>query len=161
MRRNVAMIVVLFAAGSLFALSPGDRLAVSIREGHLRSAPGFLSASGEGVAYGEAVTVLAVNGSWARVRVDERGAEGWMHDTAILPPREMHLEDAARRGGDASTREIALAGRGFSEQVEREYEAQQALDFAPVDAMEGLLVALPELGDFLNAVGAGISGEVE
>jgi len=69
--------------------------------------------------------------------------------------------DAGSRDSGASSDEIALAGRGFSEQVEREYEEQESLDFGPVDEMEGLLVPVSELGEFLGAIGAEIGPEAE
>jgi len=161
MRRTGALLLTLLWGGTLSALSGGDRVAVSVREDELRSVPGFLSAIEARVAYGESVTVLALQGGWVRVRVDSSGTEGWLHETSVLPPREMNLEGSTRGDGAASTREIALAGRGFSEQVEREYEEQQALDFGAVNEMEALLVPTSVLGEFLSAAGAGIAGRDE
>jgi len=161
MRTIGALLLGLLCSGAIYALSGGDRVAVAVREDALRSTPGFLSAIEARVAYGESVTVLALQGGWVRVRVDANGTEGWLHETSVLPPREMNLEGAARAEGAASTREIALAGRGFSEQVEREYEEQQALDFSIVDAMEAQLLPASELGEFLRAAGAEIAGRGE
>ena len=159
--RFFAVLVLILLSGALFALSVGDDLAVSVRQGELRSAPGFLSRIDARLTYGAAVTVLGVQGDWTRVRVESTGDEGWMHATAVLPPRELNLADADRRDSGASSDEIALAGRGFSEQVEREYEEQESLDFGPVDDMEGLLVPVSELSEFLGAIGAEIAPEAE
>ena len=159
--RTVAVLIFILLGGALFAISVGDDLAVSVRQGELRSAPGFLSRIDARLTYGEAVTVLGVQGDWTRVRVESTGDEGWMHASAVLPPREMNLADAGSRDSGASSDEIALAGRGFSEQIEREYEEQESLDFGPVDDMEDLLLPVSELGDFLGAVGAEIAPEAE
>lgn len=159
--RTVAVLTFILFGGALFAISVGDDLAVSVRQGELRSAPGFLSRIDARLTYGETVTVLGVQGDWARVRVESTGDEGWLHGTAVLPPREMNLVDAEGRDTGATSDEIALAGRGFSEQVEREYGEQESLDFAPVDDMENLVLPVSELGDFLGAIGAEIAPEAE
>ncbi|MFW6292142.1 MAG: SH3 domain-containing protein [Spirochaetota bacterium] len=161
MVRTIAVLVFILLSAALFATSVGDDLAVSVRQGDLRSAPGFLSRIDARLPYGASVTVLGVQGDWTRVRVESTGEEGWVHATSVLPPRDLNLADADSRESGASSDEIALAGRGFSEQVEREYEEQESLDFGPVDEMEDLLLPVSELGDFLGAVGADIAAEAE
>ncbi|MFW5742404.1 MAG: SH3 domain-containing protein [Spirochaetota bacterium] len=159
MKRIGAVVLVLVLAGALFAIEPGDTLAVSVREGELRSAPGFLSTIEERLPYGESLTALGVRGDW--VRVESNGSEGWLHSTAVLPPKEMNLTGSASEDTGTTSREIALAGRGFNEQVEQEYQEQQELDFGGVDEMETLLLPPAELGDFLAAIGAQILEEGE
>ena len=56
--------------------------------------------------------------------------------------------DAAASG--ASSEEVALAGKGFSEDVEREYRSQTDLDFTWVDEMEGYGVETEALVVFLE-----------
>ena len=160
MARYIAVFL-LFLSSALFAVSPGETLAVSVRDGQLRSTPGFLSPIEAAVVYGDEVRVLEVRGDWARVRAGATGDEGWIHTSSILAPRDMHLAGAETRDSGTTSREIALAGRGFSEQVEREYEEQQSLDFGPVDEMERLLLQPAELGEFLGEIGAGIDQEAE
>lgn len=159
-RIGTAALLLLFA-GAAFAIEPGETLAVSVREGELRSAPGFLSTIEERIQYGEPLTALGVRGDWVRVRVESSDAEGWLHATAVLPPGEMNLTGSTDADTGTSSREIALAGRGFNEQVEEEYQEQQELDFSGVDEMETLLVPSDELGDFLAAIGAEIVEEGE
>lgn len=156
MRRLIPVLLLVLTSGVLFAISTGDNLAVSVRQGELRATPGFLSAITARVQYGDAVTVLGLRGDWARVRVDATNAEGWVHTSAVLPPKQMNLTGSSSRDTGTTSREIALAGRGFNEQVEQEYQEQNDLDFSKVDAMEAYLVPLPELGEFLAEVGASI-----
>lgn len=156
MKRFSVAVALLFAATALFAIATGDSLAVSVREGEVRSAPGFLSRIDGRVAYGESVTVQEVRGDWVRVTVAADGSEGWMHTTSVLPPGEMNLTGSTSGDTGTSSREIALAGRGFNEQVEQEYKDQSELDFGRVDEMEELLVDPAELGDFLGEIGARI-----
>lgn len=161
MRRTGTAVLLLLLASALFAIEPGETVAVSVREGELRSAPGFLSTIEARIQYGASLTALGVRGDWVRVRVEANGAEGWLHSTAVLPPGEMNLTGSTAEDTGTTSREIALAGRGFNEQVEQEYQEQQELDFSGVDEMETLLLAPSELGDFLTAIGAEIIGEGE
>jgi uncharacterized protein YgiM (DUF1202 family) len=157
-----ALLLMIVVGGALYAIETGDNLAVSVREGELRTGPGFLSRIDTRVQYGEAVTVLGVRGDWVRVRVDVSRDEGWMHSSAVLPPAEMNLTGTSSGTTGTTSREIALAGRGFSERVEKEYQEQEQLDFAAVDEMETYIVPLPELGEFLAAVDAEIQdAEIE
>ena len=157
MARISAVLLLLFVlSGALFAISVNDTLAVSVREGELRSSPGFLSAITARVQYGESVKVTAKSGDWVRVRVESSGEEGWVHSSSVLPPREMNLAGSTGRDTGTTSREIALAGRGFNEQVEQEYKDQQDLDFSEVDEMETRILPLSELGAFLSEVDATI-----
>ncbi|MFP4113520.1 MAG: SH3 domain-containing protein [Spirochaetota bacterium] len=156
-RAIMAFLLLFVLSGALFAVSTGDTVAVSVREGALRSAPGFLGAITERVLYGASATVLSVRGDWVRVRVDETGTEGWLHSSAVLPPAEMNLTGSGSNRSGTTSREIALAGRGFNERVEQEYRQEEQLDFDLVDEMETYTIPPVELGDFLEEVGAGIA----
>ena len=158
MTRLVATVLLLLTAGALFAISEGDTVSVSVREGEVRSSPLFLSPIAERVGYGTSMTVQAVNGDWVQVRLDN-GREGWIHSTSILPPEDMNLSGDTVDSSGASSREIALAGRGFNQQVEAEYQEQQDLDFAPVDRMERYVVPPTDLGTFLDEIDAEIAEE--
>jgi hypothetical protein len=161
MKRIGAVILLFLLTGALLAIEPGDTLAVSVREGELRSAPGFLSTIEARIQYGASLTALGVRGDWVRVRVEANGDEGWLHSTAVLPPDDMNLSGSTSEDTGTSSREIALAGRGFNEQVEQEYQEQQELDFSGVDEMETLRLPPAELGDFLAAIGAQVVEEGE
>ncbi len=88
----------------------------------------------------------------ARAEVSVRGGG---HNTAGL----------ALRGGDetvaagASTREVALAGKGFSEEVEREFRKTNAeADFQWVDRMERFVVDYSRVAAFLREGGVAPKG---
>lgn len=153
MTRSIALMLLLLSAGLLFALAPGDTVAVSVREGELRSSAGFLSGILERLDYGTTVTIVSARGDWAEVTTVQSGLRGWLHVSAVAPPAELNLTGQTT-GGTATTQEIALAGRGFSEQVEREYRDENDLNFAGVDLMEGYLQPPETLGAFLQAINA-------
>ncbi len=153
-RSALLLLPLLFVSASLPAQQTGDVLAISVREAEIRGAPGFLSSIESRVAYGETVRVVAVRGAWVRVTVEGSGSEGWIHESSVLTPRQMNLTGGTARESGATSREIALAGRGFNEQIEREYREQHQLDYDPVDAMEAHLVPVVQLAEFLAEIGA-------
>lgn len=155
MQRHFLLLALVLVAGSLFAIETGDTVAVSVREAEVRSAAGFLSPVQSLLEYGTSANVLSVRGDW--IQIEAGSTRGWLHSVSVLPPQEMNLSGEAI-GQGASTREIALAGRGFNEQVEREYQEQQDLDFGPVDDMETLVLPLGELGAFLEEIDAELDG---
>jgi hypothetical protein len=50
----------------------------------------------------------------------------------------------------ASSGEVALAGKGFNEQVEAEYKQQNDLDYTMVDRMEQFTVSIDEVVLFVE-----------
>jgi len=151
-----ALIILLALAGivSVSALEVGDEPAVSVREAGLRSSPAFLAAVGTPIEYGESVRVLEARGDWLRVRVLSSGAEGWLHVSAMAEKRALRLERAEGSStGGATSREIALAGRGFNEQVEAQYKRDKGLDFSEVDEMETYGRPVEELVAFFAEAG--------
>jgi hypothetical protein len=124
---------------------------VSVRETQLRESPGFLGRVLDVFAYGDRVEVLSEQDGWSRVR--SGSLEGWVH-TSALTTKRIVLEPGDSDAREAATsREVALAGRGFNRQVEERYKSETGLDFAYIDRIEGygmdteaLLVFLREGG---------------
>jgi hypothetical protein len=52
-------------------------------------------------------------------------------------------------GTSASAKEVALAGKGFSEEVENAYKAETQLNYTGVNAVEAITVAERDLYNFL------------
>jgi hypothetical protein len=149
MRRILTVLIGLAVAAAAGGLEVGDTPAVSVRTSDVRSFPGFLSPIVARVEYGETVEVTEVGDGWVRVLVPETGDEGWLHSTAVAARESLRLERAGDSTSGATSREIALAGRGFNEQVEQEYRSTKGLDFGSVDQMEAYEVAVEALAAFL------------
>lgn len=127
-------------------------MSVSIRVAQLRVEPSFLARVEHELEYASRVLVLEQRGDWYRVR--GAGAEGWMHQTA-LSQRQIILnpgaEDVDRA---AATTEVALAGRGFSADVEREYRRRNTrANFNAVDRMEARSLSAQALAQFVREGG--------
>ena len=82
-----------------------------------------------------------------------------MHASAIAEKQALRLEQAGSSNtAGATSREIALAGRGFNEQVEAQYKSDKGLDFSLVDEMETWGRPIDELGEFLSVAGLSVDG---
>lgn len=121
---------------TLAAVASADEMSVTVRETQLRANPAFLGQIVSVLSYGDRVEVLQEQGPWFRVETDG-GRTGWVHSSALTTKRVV-LQSAASDGSTgASGTEVALAGRGFNQEVENRYRDEQGLDFSGVDRMEG------------------------
>jgi uncharacterized protein YgiM (DUF1202 family) len=93
--------------------------------------------------YGDAVTVLRVNGKWAEVRYGQT-LSGWVVQTNLTTKR------ITGGTGSASSREVAMAGKGFTEEVENVYRETNNADFDAVDAVEAVKISDDDLLNFVT-----------
>jgi hypothetical protein len=134
------------------AWAAAGAMSVEVRSGHLRARPSFLGRVTAEVSYAERVQVLQEQGPW--VRVQAAAGSGWIHASALT---EKHLvlsagEEDLRAG--ASGDELALAGKGFNEEVEGAFRKEHPeVDYAPVERLERRLVSAAEAVAFLRAGG--------
>lgn len=150
MKWIVFFVALMVAAGGVAA----DSMSVQIRDGIVRNKASFLGASVAPVAYGDRVEVLASQGDWRQVQLAS-GAVGWIHSSALTPKRVVltaadHNDVRLAAAGE----EVALAGKGFSEEVEKEYKKQnRALDYSWVDRMEKWKISDDQAARFLREGG--------
>lgn len=120
---------------------------VQVKSAPLKSSTGFFARTQGTVYYGDQITVLAVNGKWAQVQpMASRSQSGWVASANLTSKRIIAQGDTR----SASARELALAGKGFSEEVERQYKAGNNLNYAPVDYMERLNIPDEALLSFIE-----------
>jgi hypothetical protein len=97
--------------------------------------------------YGDQASVLQVKGNYAEIRsAKTTSLTGWV-PVANLSARRVIASGA----GGASASEIALAGKGFSEEVEKAYKAEGVLNYADVDKTEAIKVSDDDLYSFVTA----------
>jgi len=150
-RRVFCLLLVLAAALELSA-APPKMMSVTVEQTQARAAPSFLGRIVADLEYGDRVEVLEEKNSWARIVMSgETGdtAEAWVHMSALTTKRVVLKAGDVDVGRTASSAEVALAGKGFNEQVEAEYRAQMDLDYAWVDRMEEITVSWEEIRTFL------------
>ncbi len=147
MKKWILMGCVALAAGAAWA---AKEMSVQVRDGQLRNRASFLGTVTGAVAYGDRVTVNQTQAGWCEVAKAD-GTTGWIHESALTPKKVVLAsgEGDARTG--ASGEEVALAGKGFSKEVEAEYKKQNKdLDYTWVDWMGRQTVAVEELVQFLK-----------
>jgi uncharacterized protein YgiM (DUF1202 family) len=136
-------------AGTAFAqMSRGGTVYVNVKTLQLKTGTGFFAGkSGSPLAYGDQVTVLQVKGNWAEVRYSGRATfSGWANSSNLTTKRVV----ASGGTGGASAKEVAMAGKGFNEEVENAYKSNGNLNYAGVDATEAITVPENELYGFIT-----------
>ena len=125
-------------------------MSVQVRDGQLRNRASFLGAVTGTVAYGDRVTVNQTQAGWCEVSI--AGKTGWIHESALTPKRVVLASGAGdARAQSVGSEEVALAGKGFSKEVEAEYKKQnQNVDYTWVDWMGKQKVPNEQLVQFLK-----------
>ena len=138
--------VALLATGAWAA----KEMSVQVRDGQLRNRASFLGTVTGAVAYGDRVTVNQTQAGWCEVATDA-GKTGWIHESALTPKRVVLSAGANDARTGASGQEVALAGKGFSKEVEASYKSQNRnIDYTWVDWMGQQKVSNDQLVQFLK-----------
>lgn len=149
MKKWTLCISVALLAGSVCT---AREMSVQVRDGQLRNRASFLGAVVGTVAYGDRVTVVQTHAGWSEVSM--AGKTGWIHESALTPKRVVMTAGAGDVRSGASGEEIALAGKGFSQEVEAEYKKQnQQLDYTWVDWMGQQTIGAAQRIQFLKQGG--------
>lgn len=141
---SLALALILCGAGALAA----KVMSVSVRDGQVRETPSFLGKIVGKATYGQTVDVSDEQGDWAKVALPG-GASGWMHRSALTAGK-LALSSGSGASENVSGKEMALAGKGFSAQVEADYRRGHGGDYAAIDAMERVSYDPPALLAFLS-----------
>ena len=124
---------------------------VQVREGQLRATPSHLGKIIATVSYGDRVTVLEESGAWKKVSAIGGKFQGWMHNTALTSKKIALKAGQGDVGTSVTGNEIALAGKGFSEEVEAHYrKANKNLDYIWINRMEAIDVSSKQMEDFIT-----------
>jgi uncharacterized protein YgiM (DUF1202 family) len=128
------------SAGAQFAR--GATVYVAVKSAAVKSSTGFFARTLGNLPQGAAVTVLQVKGKWVEGRVSS-SLTGWIAGASLTARR------VSASGRSASASELALAGKGFSAEIEAGYQQDGNLDYSRIDAMEAAAISPPELQAFL------------
>jgi hypothetical protein len=152
-RLKTALFVIVLiglTASTASALENGV-MSVQVKKGEIRSTPSFLGRIIARLSYGDQVAVLKEQGPWLRVKVSESTTEGWMHASALTHEQIVLQAGAQDVQAAVSSDELALAGKGFNEQVEGQFKADNPqVDFTWIDRMEKFVVSQKEMKKFLQ-----------
>jgi hypothetical protein len=119
---------------------------VAVKNLELKSGTGFFSAARGKLEYGAAVTVLQINGKWAEVSSTAGSSvSGWTSVVNLSAKRIIHTGGSS----GASASEVALAGKGFNQEIENSNKAGGKVNYDDVDRTEAQKVSNKELYDFI------------
>jgi hypothetical protein len=144
----IGFCLALFVTGLVSAqVSRGGTLYVAVRTVALKSSTGFFASNRGNLNYGDRVTVLQVNGRYVEVRsASNSSLTGWTA-SANLTTRQV----VSGNTSTASAREVALAGKGFNQDVENSYRSRGNLNYADVNRVEAIRVSETDLRRFLES----------
>jgi hypothetical protein len=133
-------------------------MSVQVKKCQLRNQPSFMGSIVTTLAYGDQVTVSEEKESWLNVVASAKGSSGWVHVSALSAKQIVLNPDSRDVPGSTTSGEIALAGKGFNQQVEQEYKKQnRGVDFSWVDKMEQIVIPQQDIQSFLQE--GGLAGE--
>ena len=147
MKKTFVFCVLAFiVSGALFAqISGGGTAWIASKSADLKSSTWFFAGKQGTLAMGDQVTVLQVNGNNAEVRSAANSSlSGWTSVSNLSARR------IVASGAGASASEVALAGKGFNQDVENAYKADGKLNFADVDKTEAITVSQDALYKFVT-----------
>ena len=121
---------------------------VKVEEAVLKESPSFWGKNGASVFYGEEVVILEEKNSWKKVQlVIDSSVSGWISESSLTTKKIV----ASGNRVSASTEELALAGKGFTAEIEAEYKKQASLNYDAVDKLETNLISFDRVLDFMAA----------
>ncbi|MDR0473030.1 MAG: hypothetical protein LBH43_05115 [Treponema sp.] len=149
MKKLFAIFVLMFLiAGAVSAqISSGKAAWVSVKSIILKSSTWFFASNKGTLVYGDEVSVLKVDGNWAEVKSARNATvSGWITVSNLSGKRVI----ASGSSAGASASEIALAGKGFNQEVENSYKTDGKLNYDDVDKTEAIAVSQEELFQFMK-----------
>ncbi len=148
-RAFIAVLMVMSGAAAWAA-----EMTVQVRETTVRAEPKAFGKPLVKLAYGDKVTVLSTQSGWAKVSL-AKGA-GWVSLSA-LTGKNVDLKAGERDvSQSASSEEVALATKGFTQEIEDEYKTEKQVDYTWVDKMCAYTVTLDQVSAF--AISGGVAG---
>ncbi|MDR0589708.1 MAG: SH3 domain-containing protein [Spirochaetaceae bacterium] len=144
------LIFLIFAAltitGAAGQSLQGKTMYISTKTAQVKASTGFFAGTRGTLRYGDQVTVLQDRGAWVEIRsVSRSPLSGWIKSAGLTARRITAGGSAA----SASASELALAGKGFNEEVEKSYREGNDLDYSLIDQMETQVVSEDDLYTFL------------
>jgi hypothetical protein len=145
-RLLVLFILAVLTSGALFAqIKSGSPAWISAKKADIKSSTGFFASNRGSLELGAEVSVLSINGKWAEVRsATNTSLSGWTTASNLSARR------IVASGTSASASEVALAAKGFNQDVENAYKTKGDLKYADVDKTEAITGSQDDLYKFIT-----------
>lgn len=148
MKKTICILGILLCAAALFAVQNGETVYVAVKKAAIKSGTGNFDKIVAQASYGDELVVDKASNKFHRVhKASDPSITGWIPATSVTTKKIV----ASSKKVTASADEIALAGKGFSEQVEDGYKtSNKKLDYASVDKLESFRITDSSLKTFLE-----------
>ena len=160
-RKKILMLFLLFGSivgGQVFAQRA---MSVTVQKAEVRTSPSFLGRVITTLEYGDSVRIRKEQGSWFEVTIPDSRDTGWVHSSALTRKRILFAASTAEISTEATSGEVALAGKGFNKEVESQFMEENSYDYTWVDRMESMVVSIREIQAFLSEGGLSLEREEE
>jgi hypothetical protein len=154
--RGMIVFLLFCAAGMLFAADAKQRT-VTVKITQLRATPSYLGKVVGELKYGERVTLLDQPADapkdWLKVIGPDNKLQGWVNASSLTQKDIAVKSGSGTVSQSASSGDVALAGKGFNSDVEKQYKENEHLDYTWVDKMEAFQVLQQQVSLFLSQGG--------
>jgi hypothetical protein len=154
MKRAMMLIFLLVPAICL----AGETVKVKVQKTSLFEQPNFLSKTVATLQFDDQLEMEEVVKDWAKVKFGQE--EGYVHQSALTSTKVdiKTLLFSSFSSSGASQDEVALAGKGFTPEVEKNYgKAHPEMNYAVVDEIERYSVDPNSLRSFIQGGGLKVS----
>ena len=146
MKKNIFILILFCLCLSMIFGASNNKMYVSVEEVVVKDKPSFFAKSQDFVYYGDAVLVIEEKGKWKKIQlIEEPAVFGWVSTSALTKKKIVKTGSRV----SASAEELALAGKGFSEDVEMEYKKQGNFNYDAVDKLEENKIDVEKILDFM------------
>ncbi len=123
---------------------------VITQEAVIRKDKRFFAPAVTRVPYGSVIQESGREGDW--LRVSYQGKEGWIHVSAVQEQKFQFSSWAGGKAQEASQDEVALAGKGFTPEVEKAFrEKNPKMRYDLVNQVQSYKVDEQKIQTFLQA----------
>lgn len=147
-KKLVLFLLALFSCGFSFGkeFKSGKKIYVSVKNAVMKSSASYFSEAVTTVFYGDFGTVLESNSKNTKIKLDS-GIVGWI-STGSLTSKKVVANSSATR---VSSSELANAGKGFSAEAEKAFEASgKSVNYSEVNSMEKIKISDSDLQAFIE-----------
>jgi hypothetical protein len=151
-----AMLLILFLLPALCLAA--EPVKVKVQKASLFSQPNFLSRTVATLQFGDQLEMEEVIKDWAKVKFGQQ--RGYVHQSALTSTKVdlKTMMFSSSGSSEASQDEVALAGKGFTPEVEKNYgKAHPEMNYALVDEIERFSVDPNSLRSFIQKGGLKVS----
>jgi hypothetical protein len=158
-RRIASLCAVMLVLAASIAAEQAKGMSVNVKETQVRATPSYLGKALGTLVYGDRVQAAESQKGWVKVTVPGKALSGWINESALTAKKVELGSGSEAASQQASSGEVALAGKGFNAQIEAETRKDVSYDYDTVDRLQRTVVEPEAAEAFLKA--GGLSGGEE